>query len=75
MKGLSDRYVLADAESAAWDDAQFEAEAGDRLHKEAARYRWLRDSGRVFLRDGADDSGWLPTLGADLDDEIDDLLT
>lgn len=34
---------------------------------DAERYRWLRDSGLVYLHEGLDDSGWYPYYDTDVD--------
>lgn len=42
--------------------------AGMGQSQDAKRYRWLRDhSDRVFLKDGPDDYGWIPSNGDDID--------
>ena len=35
--------------------------------KDAARYRWLRDSDYVYLQEGSDNYGWLPSHAEDID--------
>lgn len=49
-----------------------------KLEKDAARYRVLRDGMQgypsVYLHAGADDHGWLPASGKDIDDALDALI-
>lgn len=43
-------------------------EAVEKLEKDAARYRWLRDkSWAVYLKEGPDSHGWFPSDGEDID--------
>lgn len=47
------------------------------LRSDANRYRWLRNSDSafgVYVEQGLDDTGWIPTDGANLDRAIDAAL-
>lgn len=72
--------VIATAELAA-KDAEISALSADlwntrpreyeSLRRDAERYRWLRNSGLVYLWEGHDDSGWSASLGKSVDDAAD----
>ena len=70
------------AELVELDHCRQEAERAEMLAKEvealkvdAERYRWLRSSKKafpsVYLYEGADDTGWFPAWGGEIDDAID----
>lgn len=47
-------------------------EAVEKLEKDAARYRWLRDkSCAIYLKEGPDSHGWFHSDGEDVDDAAD----
>lgn len=75
---LKEAELERDAMKGEWEKAdefamirQHKLEAAE---KDAARYRWLRDSGLIYLREGLDDSGWCPSYDTDIDDAADEAI-
>ena len=74
-KGMLEDHVFTFPDGSTWAaTGHLHLDGTEELYRDAMRYRWLRDSGFVYLHEGADDQGWCPNFNTCVDEAADKAL-